>query len=181
MFNNSNKKMLSLANCSINTYGKDQTGKITYKFDPYGFREGNNYNIIPSTVFFGCSFVAGIGINTNERFSNYFNNSWNFGLFGEYTEDEIISNYEMFKKQFTEYKKTKIVFCWRSDDIDYLEMLIHSMDTNIYHTVPVDFKLKNFKIMRNIENIDYDVSKTHYGPKSHQKFSTLLWHFLKKY
>ena len=130
---------------------------------------------------FGCSYVAGIGVKANERFTNYFDDSWNFGLFGKYTEEELIINHHSFKKSYDDHARCKIVFCWKSTDVDRLKKLITSIenDKNIYHTVPVDLKLKNYKLMRNVENIDYDISGTHYGPRSHLKFSKLLWHFLK--
>jgi hypothetical protein len=181
MFNNCNKKMFFLANSSMDKYGLDQTGKIIYKFDSYGFREGNNYNIDPSIVFFGCSYLTGTGVNINQRFSSYFNNSWNFGLFGEYKEEELLVNYELFKKNYKDYNTRKIVFCWKSKNSFQLKKLITSVDNNknIYHTVPSNIKLKNYKLLRNLENVDYDISGTHYGPLTHQKFSKLLWYFLK--
>ena len=181
MFNNCNKEMLSLAGSSVNKYGKDQTGKITYNFDSYGFREGNEYNIKPSIIFFGCSYLAGIGVGVNQRFSNYFDNSWNFGLCGKYTEEESLINYDSFKKSCEEYTQCKIVFCWRSTNTSTLKKLIMSIDNNknIYHTIPSNLKLENYRLMRNLENIDHDISGTHYGPRTHLKFSKLLWHFLK--
>ena len=173
--------MLSMAGSSVDKYGNDQTGKIIYNFDTYGYREGNDYNTRPSVVFFGCSYVAGTGVKANERFTNYFDDSWNFGLFGKYTEEELIINHHSFKKSYDDHARCKIVFCWKSTDVDRLKKLITSIenDKNIYHTVPVDLKLKNYKLMRNVENIDYGISGTHYGPRSHLKFSKLLWHFLK--
>ena len=173
--------MLSFANSCVNKYGLDNTGKILYNFDSYGFREGNNYDIHPSIVFFGCSYLFGIGVRFNERFSSYFNNSWNFGLCGEYIEEESLINYKLFKKNYRGYKTYKIVFCWKSSNTVQLKKLITSVDNNenIYHTIPTSLKLKNYKLMRNLKNIDYDVSGTHYGPKTHQKFSKLLCHFLK--
>jgi len=170
-----------MAGSSVDKYGNDQTGKIIYNFDTYGYREGNDYNTRPSVVFFGCSYVAGTGVKANERFTNYFDDSWNFGLFGKYTEEELIINHHSFKKSYDDHARCKIVFCWKSTDVDRLKKLITSIenDKNIYHTVPVDLKLKNYKLMRNVENIDYGISGTHYGPRSHLKFSKLLWHFLK--
>ena len=91
--------MLSLAGSSVDRYGLDQTGKVVYKFDSYGFREGNQYSNKPSVIFFGCSYLAGIGVTVNERFSNYFN-SWNFGLYGSYTEEELLINYDLLKKNY---------------------------------------------------------------------------------
>lgn len=181
MINNCNKKMYSFSNCSLDRYGFDQTGKIIYKFDAYGFREGNDYDKKPSIVFFGCSYLTGIGVKPNERFSSYFNNSWNFGLFGEYKEEESLINYQSFKEKYKQYKECKVVFCWKANNIDKLKKLITSIDNNknIYHTAPCMLKLKSYKLMRILENLDYDVSGTHYGPKTHKKFSKLLCHFLK--
>ena len=58
--------MYELRNTTVNKFGNDETGLISYKFDEYGFREGNDYENNPYIAFFGVSLLYGIGINTQE-------------------------------------------------------------------------------------------------------------------
>ena len=175
MFNNCNKKMFSLAGQTVDTYGLDKTGKISYTFDQYGFREGNNYGQRPNYVFFGASTLAGIGVPEQKRFTRYFDNSWNFGLCGTYIDEESIINYHEFKK--LKLHKAKIIFCWKNNDPENLLGLIEKLPKNVYHCVTT--KLDRDKTCLYPRNLDFDVSNTHWGPKTHEKFYKLLCYFLK--
>ena len=175
MFNNCNKKMFGLAGQTVDTYGLDKTGQIKYSFDTFGFREGNDYNVHPKFVFFGASTLAGIGVHEQKRFSRYFENSWNFGLCGNYIDEESIINYFTFKK--LNLSDTKIVFCWKNNDPVALLDMINRLPNNVYHCVTT--KLDREKTCLYPKNLDYDVSKTHWGPITHQKFYKLLCYFLK--
>ena len=172
MFQNNNLLMYELRNTTVNKFGKDQTGLISYKFDEYGFREGNDYKNNPYITFFGVSLLYGIGVNTQEKFSNYFENCWNFGLAGKYTEEEIIQNYHDFKKLQID---TKIVFVWRNNT--YKKYLNDLNDNNILHCIPERINMPN--CIRLMKPIDYDVSNTHWGPETHNKFYKLLCYTLK--
>lgn len=171
--------MLNLAGKSVNKYGKDQTGKIIYRFDQYGFREGNDYNLDPTYVFFGASALAGIGVQQEHRFTNYIQPSWNFGLCGKYIEEESIQNYFSFVSKYQSENNFKIIFCWKSLEIEKLEELINKVPDkeNIFHCVPL--KISRERTCRYFHNIDYDVSGTHWGPVTHKKFAKLLWQLLK--
>ena len=165
MFYNNNIAMKKLAGTIVNKFGKDKTGKIKYEFDEYGFRKLNNYNKSPQYTFFGCSILFGIGIPNNEIITQQLN-CWNFGLAGKYTENESIKNYKQFQKLNI---KSKIIFVWRDNTYkNYLEEL----DANILHCVPERNNKKN--CIRLMNFIDYDISKTHWGPKTHQKFYKIL-------
>ncbi len=164
MFYNSNIVMKNLSGHSVDKFAKDTTGKITYTFDSYGFRKLNNYSIKPNYAFFGSSTVFGVGVQDNEVFTKQFDKCWNFGCAGKYTETEIVDNV----KKFMALKlDTKIVMLWR--DNSYIEY-VKDLDKNILHCIP--HRKDNF--MRLLDNIDYDVSNTHWGPKTHYKFSKLL-------
>jgi len=171
MFNNPNGLMFLNRNRTIDTFGNDKTGKIQYKFDQYGFRHSNNYNTHPEYVFFGCSALFGVGIDVSKRFTSKFN-CWNFGLAGIYTENEILQTYSLFKKK--NKFKCKVIFVWR--DMSKVPAEILSEDS-VFHCLPVSSKKRNH--IRLLENLDYDTSGTHWGIKTHEKFSKLLWHFLK--
>lgn len=182
MFPNCNKLMYNFANKKTSKWGKDQTGKITYEFDKFGFRSGNDYNQNPKYVFFGASYLGGIGVPAQRRFSSYFENSYNFGLMGKYTEDQTIQNYTRFLETFQTLCLTKIIFCWKEQNKKKLQEYINSLPykEQIFHCVPVKFECdKKIKLLRIMQPIDYDVSLTHWGPKTHKKFSNILCHFLK--
>jgi len=166
MFYNSNIAMKKLACKLVNKFAKDKTGKIQYEFDQYGFRKLNNYNKNPQYTFFGCSTLFGVGVQDNQIFTQQFENFWTFGLAGKYTEDEIIENYKQFQKLGI---KSKVIFLWRDNTYkNYLK----DLDTDILHCVPERNNKQN--CIRLMNTIDYDVSKTHWGPKTHQKFYKLL-------
>jgi hypothetical protein len=170
MFDNPNKNMFLHRSSKIDAWGKDSTALIEYEFDEYGFRKQNNYQKEPEHVFFGCSLLFGIGIETKNIFTNGLN-CWNFGLAGSYTEQEIIECY----KRFTELQiKSNIIFVWR----DFNSTPKHILDNQeVHHFVPINSKSKNHT--RLMENIDFDVSGTHWGIKTHTKFHKLLCNFLK--
>ena len=56
----------------------------------------------------------------------------------------------------------------------YLDQL---NDNNIVHCIPERINMPNY--VRLMEPIDYDVSNTHWGPKTHNKFYKLLCNILK--
>lgn len=179
MFYNHNKKMFAHANKTTNKFGLDQTGKIIYKFDQYGFRQGNDYNIEPKYIFFGSSMLAGIGVKEEERFTNYIVPSWNFGLCGQYLEKESIQNYFSFLDSYPYKNNFQVIFCWKNSNIKELEELINKIPDkeNIYHCVPL--RTNHKRTCRYLVNLDYDVSGTHWGPVTHKKFAKLLWQLLK--
>lgn len=169
-----------MAGKSVNRYGLDNTQKIVYTFDRYGFREGNNYQLRPKYVFFGASLLAGIGVEKEQRFSTYFDSSWNFGLCGTYTEEQHIQNYFSFLDSYKDSNNCKIIFCWKCSAPQDLQTLFDKLpcNKNIFHCVPI--KIKRERTCLYLKNLDYDVSGTHWGPVTHKKFSKLLWQLLKK-
>lgn len=169
-----------MAGKSVNSFGLDNTGKIVYTFDQYGFREGNNYQLEPKYVFFGASMLAGIGVKKEQRFSAYFDASWNFGLCGTYSEEQHVQNYFSFLNAYKDSNNYKVIFCWRSSKLQDLQTIFDKLPCyeNIFHCVPIKIKKEN--TCRYLKNLDYDVSGTHWGPITHKKFSKLLCQLLKK-
>jgi len=171
MFVNPNQDMYDQRNQTVSAWGKDNTGKIKYTFDQYGFRNHNDYKVSPKYVFFGCSLLFGIGVENQDVFTSKFQ-CWNFGLAGKYSEDEILECFNEFKKLQID---CKIVFVWRNKDM--MKGLTLPEGENIYHCLP--YRSPHKQHLRLLQTIDHDASGTHFGPKSHLKFSKLLWHFLK--
>ena len=170
MFNNPNRYMYDVRGTDVNSWGKDSTGSITYTFDEFGFRNHNNYNKIPSYVFFGCSLLFGVGVEKNEVFTSRFN-CWNFGLAGEYTESQIMDCYEEFKQTKIQ---SKVIFVWRDYDLIPKDILNNEL---VYHCLPLKSNKTNHVEL--LSHLDFDVSGTHWGVKTHDKFYKMLCYFLK--
>tara|TARA_R100000027_G_scaffold45370_1_gene34402 strand:+ start:26 stop:541 length:516 start_codon:yes stop_codon:yes gene_type:complete len=171
MFNNPNQAMYNARGSTASMWGKDSTGLVKYTFDRYGFRNHNDYSTTPDYVFFGSSLLFGVGVDKNDVFTNEFN-CWNFGLAGKYNERQILDCYEKFKNLQID---CKIIFVWRAShpvpDIDFGDQ------NTIYHCLPYKTPQKNH--VRLLDYVDYDVSGTHWGVKTHQKFHKMLSYLLK--
>ena len=170
MFENPNREMYNNRNLTVDSWGKDSTGLIKYTFDKFGFRNHNNYAITPKYVFFGCSVLFGIGVNTQDVFTSEFD-CWNFGLAGTYTETEILDCYKEFKQTKIQ---SKVVFVWRDYDLIPKDILNNE---SVYHCLPLRSNKPNH--VRLLSNLDFDVSGTHWGVKTHDKFYKILCYFLK--
>jgi len=171
MFNNPNKYMYDARGTQQRSWGKDLTGSVMYTFDEFGFRNFNDYQRTPDYVFFGCSLLFGIGVEKSKVFTNKFN-CWNFGLAGKYNEAQVLDCYKRFKSLDID---CKVVFVWRSRDSLPNSDLFG--DDKIYHCLP--YRSQSKKHIRLLQNIDHDVSGTHWGEKTHAKFGKILCYFLK--
>jgi len=155
-------------------YGKDQTGKITYRFNNQGFRANRDFDFIPSYAFFGCSLVFGIGVEQNQTFPFLFNNSHNYGLAGDYDNHDIMMVLEKFLSSGMFSLKTKIAVVWHSRDSECLEQFYNQLrDYNIEHFY-CGTPLKYLRCHAFPRQLDQDVSGTHPGPKSHKVFGQML-------
>jgi hypothetical protein len=74
---------------TVNQFGLDKTGTIQYQFNQQGFRSDLDFDFVPDWAFFGCSFVAGIGVPIKKTFASKFSNSQNYGVFGIYHNHDI--------------------------------------------------------------------------------------------
>jgi hypothetical protein len=155
-------------------YGKDQTGKITYRFNNQGFRANRDFDFIPSYAFFGCSLVFGIGVSLENTFANLFGNSHNYGLGGQYLNQDSYQHLQKFLLMPWYKDEIKIAVFWTDRDADNLDRYYQQLkQPNILHffcgkVLPYD------QCYQMMPNLDLDVSGTHIGPKTHMIMYKIL-------
>lgn len=158
---------------TVDTFGKDTTGKVLYTFNKQGFRSQIDYVTSPSVAFFGCSLVFGVGVDQDKITTSYFTNSHNYGLSGQYNNQDT---YQIIKKftasQF--YNNTPMIVVWHSRDSENLNQYYDDLKSfNIYHFF-CGQKLQAPNCFAMVQNIDADVSGTHMGPKTHKLFFIIV-------
>lgn len=163
--------MICFAGQSVDKFGKDNTGLVTYNFNQQGFRSKKNYDSVPEYAFFGFSNVFGIGIPEEQTFANMFENSHNYGLAGSYTNTDIFkiaSNYAVL------YPGVKKIVCWTDRDSELLPEYSKSLESMDFIQFFSGNKLPCKNCFNMLPNVDKDVSQTHMGIKSHQTMYKLL-------
>jgi hypothetical protein len=154
---------------TVDSFGKDTTGKVLYTFNKQGFRSQFDYVTSPGVAFFGCSLVFGVGVDQDKITTSYFINSHNYGLTSKYDNQDI---YQIIKK-FTAshlYNNTPMIVVWHSRGNENLNQYYDDLKSfNIYHFF-CGQKLQAPNCFAMVQNIDTDVSETHMGPKTHKLF-----------
>ena len=159
---------------TLSKFGKDQTDKITYTFNQQGFRSLIDFNYIPTYAFFGCSLVFGIGVQMEQTFPYMFENSQNYGIAGVYNNHDTFKLINNFINSELYSEKTKIAVVWHVRDPHNLDSYYqHLQKYKILHFF-CGKRLKHERCYSVFPNLDYDISNTHYGPKSHLAFYKLL-------
>jgi hypothetical protein len=157
----------------LDTFGQDCTGKIKYYLNQQGFRSRIDYTRTPSVAFFGCSLVFGVGVDQDNVFSSYFENSHNYGLAGLYNNQDVYQTVKQFLNSSL-YNNTPVVVVWHSRDSENLDQYYQELNIDkIYHFF-CGAKLQHPNCFSMIKNIDSDVSGTHMGPKTHRLFYKTL-------
>jgi hypothetical protein len=163
-----------IINQTLNQFGKDNTGKITYTFNQQGFRSNKNFDFIPKYAFFGCSLVFGIGVPVEQVFSSFFDLSQNYGQAGNYDNDSIFDVINEYVNSAVYSADTKLAVVWTNRNIENLDRYYHALaEYNIIHffcSQPLPYA--NCYPM--LPDIDSDVSGTHMGIKSHEAFYNAL-------
>ena len=154
---------------TVDTFGKDTTGKVLYTFNKQGFRSQIDYVTSPGVAFFGCSLVFGVGVDQDKIATSYFKNSHNYGLAGEYDNQDVYQTVNTFINSSL-YDNTPVVVVWHSRDSENLDQYYHKLTgLDIYHFFCGE-KLQHPNCFRMIKNVDQDVSGTHMGPATHRIF-----------
>ena len=168
------QEMYNLRNQTLNKFGKDQTGQITYQFNSQGWRNSYEHNFVPQYAFFGNSSVLGIGVHRDQIFTSMFEDSYNCGLAVNYTNQDIATSILNFINSDLFDPQVKIAVVWTDRNP---EQIVHC-----YNQVK-DLNLKNFFCGTSIKKencwamipqIDKDVSGTHMGPATHRLFFKFL-------
>ena len=152
----------------INQFGWDKTRLVEYRFNQQGFRSNRNFDFVPDWAFFGSSFVAGIGVSIEQTFASKFDNSQNYGVCGTYYNQDIYKIIQIFLNSKLFSIKTKIAVFWTDRDCDelgnYYQELQHLDIRFFFCGTPLPYQ----KCHKMISNLDFDVSGTHMGPKTHK-------------
>lgn len=160
--------------------GKDQTGKIQYQFNSQGWRSEYEYDFVPHHAFFGSSLVLGIGVKQKQIFPSLFESSHNYGLATEYTNQDIVDTILDFVDSEFYSPQTKLAVVWTDRNPDIIETEWHNFQhlniTHFFCGTPIPSSCS----LPMIKNFDYDVSKTHMGPKTHQIFYKTLCNLFKQ-
>lgn len=166
--NNCFEPLYQLRGTTVDKCGKDQTGKILYQINDNGFRDSVNYTQAPDYAFFGTSTVLGVGIAQENLLVSKFKNAHNYGLAGDYMNSHSMTNLKNFLNSSLYSTKTKIVFFWierpGKENLDELITEVNLLGQNILHISQGD---KHAGMINLMPSVDYDVSKTQPGIKSH--------------
>jgi len=161
---------------TVDQFGLDTTGLIQYQFNQQGFRSNQDFDFVPAWAFFGCSFVAGIGVSIEQTFASKFANSQNYGVCGTYYNEHIHKIIQSFLNSKLFSPKTKMAVFWTDRDCelldDYYQELSH-LDMRFFFCGTPLLYPKCYKL---IHNMDLDVSGTHMGPKTHEFLYRILCH-----
>jgi hypothetical protein len=166
--------MFSLKNQTVLQFGKDSTGTIDYTFNSQGFRSNYDFDFVPDYAFFGCSLVFGIGVGNDEIFASRFDRSHNYGVADVYNNNDIFLILQKFLASDLYHPSTKISVIWHSRNADVIPNYVNKLSTyNIIHFfcgTPLPFK----NCYPAINNLDFDVSGTHIGEKTHKFYHGVL-------
>ena len=180
-FDNCYQAAFDVRNTIQSKWGKDQTGTIQYQFNNQGFRGNQNYNWIPGHAFFGNSAVFGIGIPFDKTLVSYFPNAHNYGLAGHYMNWHSVENLKKFLNSVFYTSDTKIIFVWidrpGQESVPQLIDQINSTQSGILH---ISMGNKYSQSINLMPSIDYDVSGTHPGIKSHKLWANTIKLLLNK-
>jgi hypothetical protein len=180
MIQNSNRPLFDARGTTVTQWGQDQTGTVMYTINNQGFRSHQEYNWVPTYAFFGSSTVFGIGIDDNDLLVNQFTNAHNYGLAGNYLNGESLENLKNFVASSL-YNNTQIIFFWidrlDKEDINQLILQADELSSNILH---ISQGAKYSGAINLMPHIDFDVSKTQPGIKTHQLWAKTIKLCLKK-
>ena len=164
--------MREMCGTTVNLFGWDLTGTVSYSFNQQGFRSTVDYDFDPDYVFFGCSLVFGVGVDQDKIFPSQFERSWNCGLAGWYNNQDIFDSIQNFETAVS--RSCRKFVCWIDRDNDvahrYAQQLSAKGYLQFFCGAPAE--LENCYAMP--PHIDTDPSGTHMGAQSHRMFAKLL-------
>jgi hypothetical protein len=110
----------------------------------------------------------GVGVAQENLLVSKFENAHNYGLAGGYMNHHSITNLKSFLNSSLYSTKTKIVFFWierpGEENLDELLAEVNLLGQDILHISQGD---KHTGMINLMPSVDYDVSKTQPGIKSH--------------
>lgn len=175
LINNANEPLHSIRGKTVSAWGKDTTGFIKYTINNQGFRSSVDYDWTPKYAFFGSSSVFGIGVPEEQTLVAQFENAHNYGLAGNYLNQDSITNLKNFLSSATYNNDVKIVFFWierpNQENIEEMISYVDSISKKIIHISQGNKYPKAINLM---PHIDQDVSGTHPGPRTHKLWAKTI-------
>jgi hypothetical protein len=156
-----------------NQWGKDATGLIQYVINNQGFRSPVDYDSSPDWAFFGNSIVFGVGVPWHQILVSQFSNSQNYGLSGQYMNHHSVTNLKKFVDSPLFDPKTQIVFFWIDRD-EKIESMIQEVNSIVPTVLHISSGQKRSGAINLMPHIDFDVSRTHAGPKTHAMWAKTI-------
>jgi len=166
---------------TLNSWGKDSTGKIIYKINNQGFRSDVDFTFKPDYVFFGNSNVFGIGLNLEDTVVSQFPNAHNYGLAGLYSNRDSVENLKSFVDSPLYDKNVKIIFFWVErpgiEDVNVLLTEVNNLQIDVLH---ISQGHKYGGMINLWPSVDEDVSGTHSGPRTHKIWAKTIKQLLNR-
>ena len=159
---------------TIDKFGKDQTGTINYQFNQQGFRSPIDFDFIPNSAFFGCSLVFGIGVAYEYTFPGMFNLSHNYGLAGDYNNNDAFITIENYLNSDAYSSSTKKFVCWTNRNEENIDVYSKRLSQEGFVQLFCGDLMPYKNCFRAVGNVDFDVSGTHMGIKTHLATYELL-------
>jgi hypothetical protein len=163
-----------LYNTTVYQFGNDNTGLVEYTFNSQGFRSSQDYVIVPNYAFFGCSLVFGIGVPIDQVFTSYFTHSHNYGIAGNYNNNDIFQSIQDFINSELYSCDTKLIIVWTDRNTEWIDNYYQQLKSyNVIHFFCGKvLSYQNCYAM--IPQLDTDISGTHMGAKTHRTFWKVL-------
>jgi hypothetical protein len=160
-------EMLLYQGQTINKFGLDRTGTVDYQFNKQGFRSHVDFNFVPDYAFFGCSLVFGIGVPYNSIFPNMFDRVHNYGIAGNYNNDDIFSIIKNYLNSLAYNDLTKKFVYWTDRNTESLDRYSKQLSDQGFIQAFCGDKTPYKNCFAGFPAVDADVSKTHMGAKTH--------------
>ena len=158
----------------INRFGLDQTGTINYQFNQQGFRAPVDFDFAPDYAFFGCSLVFGVGVQHEYAFPTMFNRSHNYGLAGNYNNDDIFLIIKNYLNSDSYISLTKKFVCWTNRNAENIDSYSNQLSQEGFIQLFCGDTMPYKNCFSVLPNIDVDASCTHMGIKTHLTTYKLL-------
>jgi hypothetical protein len=153
---------------TVQTWGKDNSGKIEYRFNSQGYRHSQTYDWPAAWAFFGNSIVFGIGVNESQILTSYFDRSQNYGLAGQYMNHHSVTNLANFLQSPCCTTQTRIVFFWIDRPDEDVDNLISQVQLLAPQCLNISSGQKRPGAINLVPAQDQDASGTHPGPRTHK-------------
>jgi hypothetical protein len=159
--------MIQYQGQTINSFGLDRTETIDYQFNKQGFRSTVDFDFVPDYAFFGCSLVFGIGVPYKSIFPNMFDQSHNYGIAGNYNNNDIFLIIENYLNSSAYSNSAKKFVCWNNRNIESLDHYSQILSEQGFIQIFCGDKMPYKNCFSAFPDVDFDASGTHMGVKTH--------------